>query len=327
MLIAVELVSALVLLVLASDAFTNAVEWVGAKTGLAHSAVGAVVAAIGSSLPETMVAFVALVLLRDAASLQVGIGAVIGAPFMLATAVLCLIGLTAMMRRPLRDEKLTASMSSMTFGLVLFSFTFAVVIGASFAPTLPVRIAASAIVLGSYAAYLWYHLRARAVEEQRPRSLRFAPRASSPATILVWLQLVVALIVTLLASRWFVMSVSRAAETIGAAPLLVSLILSPIATEIPEAMNATLWMRRRLDELALGNVVGAMMFQTSVASALAMLVTPWQLNRDVYAAAAATFAAVAVVVVGSLYRRSVSARALAACGLFYVAYLAYVFLR
>src|SRR5580693_6465580 len=55
--IALQVFLGLVLLVLASDAFANAVEWAGALLGLTRSAVGAVVAAIGSSLPETMVVF------------------------------------------------------------------------------------------------------------------------------------------------------------------------------------------------------------------------------------------------------------------------------
>ena len=322
MLIAAELAGALVLMVVASDAFTNAVEWIGSIFQLSRGAVGSVVAAIGSSLPETMIAFVALVVLRDPVSRDVGIGAVIGAPFMLATAVFCLIGLTAIVRRQKGGAALSASMPSMMFGLMLFALTFAVVIVASFAPTRPVRIVASVAVLLSYGIYLAYHLRQRRRKRaDRPQPLRFAPRATAPAVVLVIVQLLVSLAVTIVASRWFVSSVAQASAAVKLSPLLVSVVLSPIASELPEALNVTIWMRRNMDELAVGNVVGAMMFQTSIASVLGMLASPWRLTHDAYLAAAATFAAIAIVVPATGVRRQIPAPALALCGLLYAGFL------
>ena len=325
MLIAVHVVAALVLLVLASDGFTNAVEWVGALYGLTRSAVGAVVAAIGSSLPETVVAIIALLVLRDPASQAVGIGAVVGAPFMLATAVFGLVGLIAIVRRRSRGERLQTPLPTTMFGLGLFALTFAVVIAASFAPTSSVRIVASIAVLAAYAAYIWYHVRRGGGQsDDKPARLRFAPRSSRPMAPIVFAQLLVSVAVTVGAARWFIGSVTAAADALQLSPLLVSLVLSPIATELPEMMNVALWMRRGADELALGNVIGAMMFQTSIASTVAMLASPWRLDRDAYAAAVATFVAVGLVIGFSLIRRRPSTFALMLCGALYVAYLAYV---
>ena len=330
MFIAANLVAALLLLVLASDVFTNAVEWLGAVFGLTRSATGSVIAAIGSSLPETMVAFMALIVLRDPASQAVGIGAVIGAPFMLATAVFGLIGLTAILRRRFRGHKLDASQPSTAFGLGLFALTFAVAIGASFAPARALRSIAVVMLLGAYAGFLWYQFRLRRRDAQsgeRPVPLRFAPRAATPRLAAVLGQLAVAIVMTVGASRWFVSSVTQAAAAVHVSPLLVSLVLSPIATEIPEAANVTLWMRRGLDELAVGNVLGAMMFQTSIASSLAIVASAWRLDRDAYLAAILTGVAVLVVLGASLIRRALSARAFAACSLLYLIYLTVIFVR
>jgi len=327
-LIAVHVVAALVLLVLASDAFTNAVEWLGSLLGLTRNAMGSVVAAIGSSMPETMVAFIALIVLRDPASQAVGIGAVIGAPFMLATAVFGLIGVTAIVRRRFRGDTLDASLPATAFGLGLFALTFAVAIGASFAPTAALRSVAVVIVLLAYASFLWYQLRRRGSQSgEEPLPLRFAPRAKTPALGLVITQFAVAIVVTIGASRWFVASVADAASATHLSPLLVSLVLSPIATEIPEAANVTIWMRRGLDELAMGNVLGAMLFQTSIASALAILASPWRLDHDAYLAAILAGVAVLAVLLWSSIRRRVSAAALAACGLLYGVYVAAVFIK
>lgn len=324
---AVQLLGALLLLVVASDSFTNAVEWFGSLRGLARNAAGAIVAAFGSSLPETMVAIIALVVRHDARSQAVGIGAVLGAPFMLSTVVFSVVGGIAFFRHSVYEKTggfLAVEPRNAIVGLSLFVITFAFVVGASFAPTPMVRIGASIAVITAYFFYLRYHFRHReAGIELNPPPLRFAPRASKPPIWIVLVQMAIALAVTILASDWFVSSVGGLSAIIGIPALVVSLFLSPVATELPEAMNVVLWMRRKEDELAFGNVIGAMMFQTSVASAIAMLASPWRLDPHGYAACAAAFAAVLLVLIATLIRRRLSSIALFACGIFYAAYLVF----
>ena len=312
------------LVVLASDVFTNAVEWIGVIFGLTRSAVGAVVAAIGSSLPETMVAIVALLYLRDLQSQAIGIGAVLGAPFMLSTIVFFLIGTTALLRAPSRSHKLHVSVPDTLFGTTLFAFTFALALGASFVREHGAHVAAAVCVLGSYALYLIYHLRSRKVEaEESPPPLRLTPSHARPRRRAVFVQLILALIVTIFASRWFVASVGHASTALGLSPFLVSLFLAPIATELPDASNVVLWMRRRKDDLAMGTVIGAMMFQTSVASAIAMVATPWTLDRTAYVPSAIALLSVLLLVGVTLIRRRVEPLILLAGGALYVGYLVY----
>lgn len=328
MLTALEALGALLLLVVASDAFTNAVEWIGTLYRLTRSTLGAVVAAIGSSLPETMIAIVALVILRDPASQAVGIGAVLGAPFMLGTVVFALIGVIAQIRGTKSKETggtLAVDARAAIVGLSLFALTFAFVVGASFAPTFAIRLTASVAVIAAYVSYLIYHFRRGGSEsDESPPPLRFFPGGSRPRAWLVFAQLTAALFVTVVASRWFVGSVAAVSAQLGLAPLVVSLFLSPIATELPEAMNVTIWMRRGNDELALGNVLGAMMFQTSIASAIAMLASPWRLSEQAYIACGATAIAVILVLTVTAIRGRVNAWTLSACALFYVGYLFFV---
>jgi len=325
-LIAIGAISALVLLVLASDAFTNAVEWVGALYGLARGAVGSVIAAIGSSLPETAIAFVALVVLRDRASQAVGIGAVLGAPFMLSTAVFAVVGIIALTRT--RDSSgdcnVRVGMRSTRFGLGLFALTFALVIGASFAPTSIVRTVVAVLIVVAYVAFVTYNMRDTSpTTRAEPPPLRFSPGMRRPAPAVVFAQLTLSLCVTVFASHWFVTSLAAASTAFGIAPLVLSLFLSPIATELPELLNVVIWMRRGLDDYAVGNVIGAMMFQTSIASAIALLATPWVIDRFAYTAAIATFAAVIIVLCVSQMRDHLNSWALTACGILYVVYLWY----
>jgi cation:H+ antiporter len=61
-------------------------------------------------------------------------------------------------------------------------------------------------------------------------------------------------------------------------PHLVALFLSPVATELPETMNAVIWVRQGKERLALANISGAMMIQATVPSALGIIFTPGTLT-------------------------------------------------
>ena len=82
--------------------------------------------------------------------------------------------------------------------------------------------------------------------------------------------------------------IDRASTALGLNALLVSLLLVPIATELPEAANSLIWTREGKDVIALGNVAGAMVFQSTVPVTIGVLLTPWELGP--YGTIAAVFA-------------------------------------
>jgi cation:H+ antiporter len=62
---------------------------------------------------------------------------------------------------------------------------------------------------------------------------------------------------------------------LGVPATVVALLVSPIATELPEIMNAIIWIKQDKQRLALGNISGAMMIQATVPTALGLFFTPW----------------------------------------------------
>jgi cation:H+ antiporter len=46
---------------------------------------------------------------------------------------------------------------------------------------------------------------------------------------------------------------------------------------LPEKFNSVMWMRQKKDTLALGNITGAMVFQSTFPVAIGMAFTPWRL--------------------------------------------------
>ena len=125
----------------------------------------------------------------------------------------------------------------------------------------------------------------------------------------------------------FVGSVERIADRLGVAALLVSIILTPIATELPEKLNSILWVRRKKDTLALGNMTGAMVFQSCFPVVFGMIFTPWEL-RGVTMVSALIALAMGLFILGWVkLRKSLSPWPLLAGGLMYGVFIAYVFRR
>src|SRR5205085_11526468 len=100
------LLGAFVLILVGAELFTNAVEWFGHKLGLGEGAVGSVLAAVGTALPETTIPVVAI-LFSGGASDNVGVGAILGAPFMLSTLALAVTGIVVLLAARRRSSGLT----------------------------------------------------------------------------------------------------------------------------------------------------------------------------------------------------------------------------
>jgi len=123
--------------------------------------------------------------------------------------------------------------------------------------------------------------------------LTFARHAHEPSTAIALFQTLAALAVIFAASRLFVSQLEAIGPALGLKPQLLALLLSPIATELPETMNAIIWVRQGKYRLALANISGAMMIQATVPTAFGLFWTPWLLDAPLLLAAGVTALAVA----------------------------------
>jgi cation:H+ antiporter len=274
--------------------FTNAVEWLGHRLHIGTGAVGSVIAAVATALPESVIPVVAIIGGRDQAD-EVAIGAIIGAPFMLATVAMALVGVSALLFHARRDQgrTLTAHRPTLkrdlTFFLVLLGAALAVGIGAPDAA----RIAVAAGLVLAYATYIALSLRrggAVQAEEELP-TLTFDPTPRDPPAMpAVVLQFLLGLGAIVGGAHLFVHEILALADDLGVAPLVLSLVLAPLATELPEKANSVLWIRDGKDSLALGNITGALVFQSTLPAAVGIAFTRWELDRLAVLAAAAALA-------------------------------------
>lgn len=292
------LIAAAGIIYLSCETFVNAVEWLGQKLKVTQTATGTILAAFGTALPESVVTLVAVAFGTDAAHKEIGIGAAIGGPLALSTVAYAVVGVALLAsaaragrvragtvdadtRRLRRDQLWFLAIFVVKIGLGLVVFSFKPLLGIAF--------------LAAYAIYCWKELSDESdqIEDVGLEPLKLRPRDADPSLFWVLLQTIGALVVIFFASHLFVQQISAVGPWLGLSPQLTALLFSPIATELPEIMNAIIWVRQGKERLALANISGAMMIQATIPTAFGLFFTPWRLAAPSILAAVTTMLAIA----------------------------------
>jgi cation:H+ antiporter len=336
------LIVALFVILLGAELFTNGIEWLGRKLDLAEGAVGSVLAAVGTALPETLIPIIAILFATGEASDDVGIGAILGAPFMLSTLAMFVtgVGVIAFRNRRVSGERMRIHGPTLTHDMKYFALAYAIAIGAAFLPTDPAwpKWIVAVVLLGIYAWYVKVHFEADPeidLEDLAP--LRFA-RLDRPGRRLdptvprlrvVNVQVLAALGCIVVGALFFVDSVQDVAAAIGVDELLLALVVAPIATELPEKFNSIIWVRQGKDTLSMGNITGAMVFQSTIPTVVGLVFasSAWRIEEGsftAFASAGIAFASSAAIFLPLARRGTLTGRHLLVGGLFYLGYLALV---
>jgi cation:H+ antiporter len=283
----------------ACEFFVNGVEWVGQRLDMGQTATGTILAAFGTALPESVVTLVAVVFGANAEAKDIGVGAALGGPLALSTLAYSVVGLTLLGSRTLavrRKAKLDVDTRRLSRdqGWFLGIFIFKIGLGLV---AFPHKSWLGLLFLAAYGLYVMKELRAGGdiAEAADLDPLKLRPKSPHPSLFWAAIQTVGALAVIFIASRIFVNQLGALGPWLGIAPQPLALLLSPIATEMPETMNAVIWVRQGKERLALANISGAMMIQATIPSALGLLFTPWLLQWSLIWAGVVTLAATAVL--------------------------------
>ncbi len=346
---AVLIVGAFVLILAGAEVFTDGVEWLGIKLNLSEGATGSILAAFGTATPETLIPVIAILFTTSPDADEIGVGAILGAPFMLGTLVMLLIGVTAfVLRKRRRRTTLHVDVAHATRDLTFFlvMYTLAIALALLPADLHFLKGYLGWIFLPAYGLYLYLVLRTprrsradieEATEEREAfEDLTFAKYLkrfgasvvpTDPPLWLVLAQTLVAFGAIVLGARFFADFVEDFSHAMQFNTLLVALILAPLATELPEAANSLIWTKEGKDVIALGNVAGAMVFQSTVPVTLGVLLTPWQLGQ--FGTVAAAFALISGAIIWVQLRtrtreNALPLSALMAGGSLYVVFIAYV---
>jgi len=307
--------------------FVNGIEWVGHKFNVADQAVGTVLAAFGTGLPESVVTFTAVVFGTSSSQKDIGVGAALGGPLVLSTIAYAIVGICIVAYYSKRKAASIVQIDGAKLGrdqrwfLIIFAgnalLGYLVFPGKSLLGIIPLVI---------YVLYCYREMGASAAENSVDlEPLLFRHKLHVPETGWVLFQTALSLALIFAASQVFVSHLEAISASLGANPHIIALLFSPIATELPEILNAVIWVRQGKVALALGNISGSMMVQATIPSALGILFTPWLFDSYLAVAAIATMASILFLWL-TLKSDRVSPRRLCVAGLFYLLFVAGAFL-
>jgi cation:H+ antiporter len=345
------LIACAVAIYLSCEWFVNAVEWLGLRLNIGTMAVGTILAAFGTALPESVVTLVAVTTGPTAEIRNIGVGAALGGPLVLATVAYGVTGAMLLLRRRTgrremvlvgvgaarlversvseRDDDAGAILADRahTNRLVKDQRWFMAV----FVVKVALGLVAFAIkpwlglaFFAVYGIYFWREIRGGTSDEPVEHELaplKLQPRALRPTTSAVLVQTLGTLAVIFAASQVFVHQLDAIGPMLGLSGAITALLLSPIATELPEIMNAIIWVRQGKTQLALANISGAMMIQATVPSGLGLLFTDWRLEPALLWSGAVTMAAITYLLVTMRSNKLTPAR-LAMAALLYLVFAA-----
>ncbi len=331
------LIAALAIILVSCEVFVNGIEWLGMRLGLAETATGSILAAVGTAMPETIIPLIAIFLGSEEHGEKIGKGAILGAPFMLGTLAMFVGGVTVWYgyRKGRRTDRLTLRRDhaerDMKFFMMMYMVALASgIIGyeSSFDRTHLNR-GLAVMLLVAYASYLWITIKDKSHEGENSCPALYAcricelnPSKGPLGLILIALQVAAALMGIVIGAKFFVTEVEVVSEAVGVPPMMLAFLIAPIATELPEKFNSVIWYLRSKDTLAFGNITGAMVFQSSFPVSIGLAFTHWQLAPINIASIVIALIASAWLFISIRRKGGISYRVMLASGSLYLVYIA-----
>jgi cation:H+ antiporter len=242
-----------------------------------------------------------------------------------------------------RETRLLAEASVVRQDLGFFVVMYALAVLAGVVHARPFRWSLAPVLLIAYGVYVARHFRSpgeREVESEAAgevhplyllawwdRLRRAVVPSGPPPTWLAAAQTLLALGLIIGGAKVFVVGIDQLAKTFHLPSLVFALLVAPVATELPEQFNGVIWIGRRKDTLAMGNVTGAMVFQSSFPVSVGLLLTPWHLTQDGLVAALVALAAGIWLYVAIRLFRTLPAWVLLLQVVPYAGYVVYVLTR
>ncbi|HMK55861.1 MAG TPA: sodium:calcium antiporter [Dissulfurispiraceae bacterium] len=328
------LLVSLAMILASAEIFTNGIEVFGNKLALSQAVVGSILAAVGTALPETILPFVAILFHGGDAGRHIGVGAILGAPFMLATLAFFLVGVSVCISYLAKRRKfeLHVELHNIKRDLTFFILMYGAAI------SLPLLfhggrliIAAGLIVAYFFYAYLTFRGESGCIAHSEElyfaklldlvrRSPDDTVSASGPGIAISLLQIFFSLGVMVGGAHFFVSGLERLSLSWSLSPLLFALLVAPVATELPEKFNSVSWTLKGRDSLAMGNITGAMVFQSTFPVSLGLVFTDWTISGLALFSAILALISSSLLLADIIVRKKLSPYTVMMGGLLYVIY-------
>jgi cation:H+ antiporter len=327
----VFLVASLLLILGCCTVFVNAVEQLGDSFNLHQGIVGSILAAVGTALPETIIPIIAIFFAKGGHGAEIGIGAIAGAPFMLGTLAFFITGAAVIVYRLLgkREITMTVDRGNLSRDLTFFLAFYIPAVATTFVhENIAVKSIIAVCLLLSYGIYLRWTVKSECEDIGHVDELYLTRFAGIPTNrFWIIMQVVLSLVLLVVGAHVFIKYVQALSLSLGVSPLILSLLITPIATEMPEKLNSIIWIGKKKDTLALGNITGAMVFQSCFPVVFGMLFTQWDLRGVTLVSAALAIASASTILLWIRLKKTLNPFILLAGGVFYAVLFAYILTR
>ena len=281
---------------------------------------GSILAAVGTGMPETVIPIIAILCYSSKSAHDVGMGAIVGAPFMLSTLAMfmtgaAVLGFAAAGRRTIKIQIHTAGLR---YDLLCFLIMYAVALASTFVREIVwLRYSIAICLMLSYGLYVRHILKMEhhGMEDIEPLMLSRFFRVSPKGRWSI-LQVIISLAMIVVGAHFFVGAVTHVSAALGMPAMILSVLITPIATELPEKLNSIIWI----------GCGSCSVLELKAIVVFGMLFTTWELRG-------ATLLAGALALISGLWmllwlrlRRSINPWVLLVGGAFYGVFIAYVVL-
>ena len=325
----------LALIVFCCVLFTNAIEHLGNKLKLSSNATGSILAVIGTTLPETLVPLVAILgaklFLKNLTTGQdIALGGIIGSPFMLLCLALFLVGLEVLILylfKKRQNLNLEINCKYVLRDLKYFLLAYIPALSCLFISNKSIK---AMVVLFLIILYLIYVLRTIIKSkqnfcEENLEELIFARFIKLEKEIItVIFQIVVSLFILVLAIHYFVCEINYFSALFNISPVILSLIITPFATELPECVNSLIWVKNNKDDLALFNINGAVVFQAIIPMSIGIILTPFKYSPIIALNGLFVILSSLIFILSALIYKKINCISLLICGIFYFLFIGYL---
>lgn len=325
---------ALIAIIYTCILFTNAIEHLGNNLKLSSNATGSILAAIGTGFPETVVPLVAIFgaiffNLEINTAQEIAQGAIIGSPFMLGTLSLFFLGVTLCVLLRLKkrnNQELSINHQDILRNIKYFLFAYTIAICASFFEyKIKVFIILFLIFLYLIYVYRTIKLAKDSDVKEEIESLIFSKFFKRNNKTIIYFQIFISLLFLIIFSHVFVNEITFFSNYFSISPTILSLIITPFATELPECVNSIIWVKNSKDNLAIANILGAMVFQTMVPFSIGITLTSWKISQDLFINIILILSCMSIFGLHVLQTKKINFKILIFCGIFYLAYLFILF--
>lgn len=318
----------LFLIVLTCNLFTNSIEHLGKKFNLDESATGSILAAVGTALPETILPLIAIFQVKgnNSDGIEIGTGAILGSSFLLSAFALFISALAFIFfQKQKLKSPLNVNFENFSRDYKFFIVAYFIAITSTFINEKNLK-----IIIGAFLICYWIFYAIKTISKSNENEIEencpnlyfaFSNKNLENNIFIILLQTIFSLFLLFIFSKLFVDEIQAFSILTKISPLVVSLVLSPLATELPEITNSIIWIKNKKDSLAISNITGAMVYQASICTSIGLIFTDWKFNSIATSNIFCTSCAVLTVFIISRFIKKIPSGLLLSCLIWYLGFL------